>query len=244
MLFLNLTLPTPGENLALDEALLEECDGGRLAEGVLRVWEPQDYFVVLGRSIVAETEVNLQDCKKEKIPVLRRASGGGSVVVGPGCLAYSLIFSRKSFPELAGVDTTHQFVLHRLAEELQDRFPTLARQGISDLAIADHAGRRLKISGNALRLRRHAVLYHGTFLYNFELPRIARYLDTPQRTPEYRSGRSHAEFVTNLDIRQEELIAALQRAWNADVPLCDWPEELTLQITQEKYVLDSEWLVA
>ena len=47
MTFLDLTLPTPAENLAGDEALLDwfEENGG---DGVLRFWEPANYFVVVG----------------------------------------------------------------------------------------------------------------------------------------------------------------------------------------------------
>ena len=47
MFLCDLTLPTPEENLACDEALLDLCEAGGAGE-LLRFWEPPSYFVVLG----------------------------------------------------------------------------------------------------------------------------------------------------------------------------------------------------
>ena len=50
---------SPEENLACDEALLEMCENG--AEGeILRLWEPKDYFAVLGYSNKANEELCLR----------------------------------------------------------------------------------------------------------------------------------------------------------------------------------------
>ena len=70
----NLTLPTPEENLACDEVLLDLCEEGHEDE-LLRFWEPSRYFVVLGYANKAATEVNLAFCRREHIPVFRRLHG-------------------------------------------------------------------------------------------------------------------------------------------------------------------------
>src|SRR5262245_40949097 len=90
MTCLELTLPTAAENLACDEALLDLCEDHG-ADEILRFWEPRNYFVVLGYGNKAAAEVDLEACAAEKIPVLRRCSGGGTVLQGPGCLNYALI---------------------------------------------------------------------------------------------------------------------------------------------------------
>ena len=97
MKYLDLTLPTPEENLACDEALLDGCDDGDGPE-VLRFWEPQKHFVVVGYSNRVESEVNVAACSELGIPILRRCSGGGTVLQGPGCLDYSLILRIDSNP--------------------------------------------------------------------------------------------------------------------------------------------------
>ena len=50
MRYLDLTLPTPAENLALDEALLEAAEQSGDPGETLRVWEPDEPMVVVGRS--------------------------------------------------------------------------------------------------------------------------------------------------------------------------------------------------
>src|SRR5689334_4783234 len=97
MKLLDLTLPTPEENLACDEALLDRCDEG-VGPAVLRFWQPQQYFVVVGYSNRVEREVNQEVCQARGIPILRRCSGGGAVLQGAGCLNYSLILRIDSDP--------------------------------------------------------------------------------------------------------------------------------------------------
>ena len=79
MKILDLTLPTPAENLACDEALLDESEEGRHEE-FLRFWEPADYFVVVGSSNKIAQEVNVEACRADNVPILRRHSGGGAVL--------------------------------------------------------------------------------------------------------------------------------------------------------------------
>src|SRR5436309_11867699 len=69
MKLLELTLPTPAENLACDEALLDLCeadsgnDGPSAtssgSSGILRFWEAREHFIVLGYSYQARTEAHL-----------------------------------------------------------------------------------------------------------------------------------------------------------------------------------------
>ena len=229
---LELTLPSPEENLALDTALLAACEAGEIRTGVLRLWEPADYCVVLGRSSRPEIEVNLAACRAGKIPVLRRSSGGGTIVAGPGCLMYSVVFGFEEHPDLHGIDRIHKYVLEKLLACLAGQVSGIARGGISDLVICKN-GIAEKFSGNALRVKRSHFLYHGALLYDFDLPRIAELLATPTRQPEYRQGRNHREFVTNLPLNREQISQALSTGWQAHEPLLEWPRERVRQIVRE-----------
>src|SRR5258708_40181256 len=111
MKYLDLTLPTPQQNLACDEALLDAGEEG-LGEGVLRTWESKEYFVVLGHACKARADVNLDTCRAQGIPVLRRCSGGGTVVQGPGCFNYAGIL-RIDDPETAPISSTHRSGIER-----------------------------------------------------------------------------------------------------------------------------------
>jgi lipoate-protein ligase A len=141
------------------------------------------------------------------------------------------------------INATHQFVLERVAQALSTLTPSIVRTGISDLAIpvAHPQGsetRLHKFSGNSLRCKRTHLLYHGTLLYDFDLPRISRWLKMPPRHPEYRSARAHEQFVTNLPVPGDQMIQALIRGWQARKPLDDWPQERTARLTREKYHIE------
>ena len=73
----------------------------------------------------------------------------------------------------------------------------MAREGASDLVIPEQPVGAEKISGNALRVRRRSVLYHGTLLDTFPLELIGQLLRHPPREPEYQHQRSHTDFLTN-----------------------------------------------
>src|SRR5688572_16244067 len=149
---LDLTLPSPIENLALDETLLDELDdvGG---DPVLRFWESSRHFVVLGPSCRLMDDVHVDACEADGVAVLRRASGGGTVLQGPGCLSYALVLPLTLHPQLANIRSTNQFILERMASTLHRWEPGTDFVGTSDLAID---GR--KISGNAQRRKRNALL--------------------------------------------------------------------------------------
>ncbi len=115
---LDLTLPTAAENLALDEALLEEAEAAATPRETLRLWEPQQPLVVVGRSSRVDAEVRLDVCHELGIPVLRRVSGGAAVVAGPGCLMYALVLSYRLRPHLRVLSEAHRCVLDTLAAAL------------------------------------------------------------------------------------------------------------------------------
>jgi lipoate-protein ligase A len=235
MRLLDLTLPTPAENLALDEALLDAADEHPQGFEALRLWEPASPMVVVGRSSRPAAEVHLETCRRMGIPVLRRTSGGAAVVAGPGCLMYALVLGYALRPALRAVDAAHRFVLGRLTGAIRPLVPGIACRGSSDLVLGD-----LKFSGNSVRCKRRHLLYHGTLLYDFPLELIDRCLPVPPRQPEYRRGRPHHEFLTNLPIGAAALGQALAAAWEAGPPMDDWPRARTARLAAAKYARP-EW---
>ncbi len=114
MKYLDLTLATAEENLALDEALLDEADAAAEPTETLRLWEPQSTLVVVGRSSQVLVEVNVDACRAAGVPILRRSSGGAAIVGGPGCLMYAVVLSYQLRPQLRSLDAAHRLVLDTL----------------------------------------------------------------------------------------------------------------------------------
>jgi len=232
MRYLDLTLPTPAENLALDEALLDEAEAAPQPIETLRFWEPARGIVVVGRSSTIASEVHLEACRHDGIPILRRASGGAAVVIGPGCLMYALVLSLRIRPALRVVNQAHQFVLGTLAGALKALAPEVRCRGMSDLVLGEK-----KFSGNSLRLKRENLVYHGTILYDFPLEWIDRYLAMPPREPDYRNGRPHREFVANLPVSSPAIREAIRAPWAPADPCTEWPRTRTEEIAAERYAM-------
>ena len=244
MKLLDLTLPTAAENLALDETLLEHAelqaeqgtqgDAAEHAE-VLRLWELPSTAVILGRSSRYELEVNDPATRQDNIPSLRRSSGGSTVVAGHGCLMYSVILSYQLRPHLRMLDEAHRDVMQRLRIALLPWLPEIQMEGTCDLTWQGK-----KFSGNALRCKRNYLLYHGTILYDFQIPLISRYLLEPPRQPDYRQKRPHSEFLTNVPIDVTRLRQAIAKTWMAMEPLGGFPSDLFQKLLQTRY-LNPEW---
>jgi lipoate-protein ligase A len=229
MHFLDHTLPGAEENLALDEALLLAAEAGQGGE-VLRVWELPGPAVVLGSGCVLAEDVDEPRCRADGVPILRRSSGGGTVLLGRGCLLYTLVLRIDRDPALSSITSSYRHILGGVGQALGGG--AIAPAGISDLALD---GR--KFSGNAQQRKRRHLLHHGTLLYAFDLARIACYLRPPLRQPEYRGGRGHADFLCNLPLAESEIVGRLRAAWRAEDALEAWPQDLVRQLVGQKYGL-------
>jgi lipoate-protein ligase A len=235
MTYLDLTLPTLAENLALDEALLLEAEAGRCGE-VLRFWEWPAPAVVLGSGGRLAEDVDVAACRADGVQILRRSSGGGTVLLGPGCLCYSLVLAYDRSPALREIAFSYVYILDRVREAVAEVLPGIERAGTSDLAAA---GR--KFSGNAQQRKRVHLLHQGTLLYDFDLHRVGRYLRMPPRRPAYRGRREHSTFLTNVPLDAAALKSHFRDAWAADTNAPHVPEERVHQLVEEKYASE-EWL--
>lgn len=232
---LELSLSTAAENLALEEALLAEAEQQEQPRELLRLWESPELAVVLGRSSKSALEVHQHFCQQQEISILRRTSGGASVVIGPGCLMYTVILSLVEQPQLGVINNAHQYVLGRVVRALQPICPEVSHQGISDITLGTH-----KVSGNSLQIKRKVLIYHGTLLYDFPLDVLPKCLDFAPRQPEYRSGRGHRDFVANLPLSQSQIRDALIESWEATSIRQTWPKDQVEKLVAEKYSQD-EW---
>jgi lipoate-protein ligase A len=152
----------PYRSIPASAGLDEELASFRALEGggpeTLLVWEAERPCIVLPRGGAAE--FHLPADAGNGVPVLRRESGGGAVVLGPGCLNYALVVSLEKRPRLLDVEGSYAEILGALVAAL--RLPGVTAVG-SDLVLDDR-----KFGGNAQRRSRRALLHHGTILYGFD----------------------------------------------------------------------------
>lgn len=194
MIFLDVSFQQPDDNLLYDEVLLDRADK-QLPTEALRLWESPVYFVVLGRLGRINEECCLDVVRQDKIRVCRRASGGGTVVQGPGCLNFSLILDRERDLALRNIRSSYEWISERIIRLLKNLGIEAGFFPVSDLGLLSNCK---KFSGNAQKRGRRFILHHGTILYDFNLEQISRYLQHPADRPEWRKNRPHQDFVTNL----------------------------------------------
>ena len=169
----------------------------------LILWESVRPCVVLPRRGNGDEWARVEACAARGVPLLHRESGGGAVVVGPGCLNVALVLSLDDRPWLADVERSYDWLLGRLAG-------LLAIDGIAirstDLAVGDR-----KFSGHAQRRLRGTLLHHGVVLYDFDLALIDALLLEPPRRPAWRGARTHREFLVNAPLARDEVVRRLRR---------------------------------
>jgi lipoate-protein ligase A len=237
------TLHSPEENLACDEALLDLYEE-RGTSGVLRFWEPLNYFVVVGYGNEVANEVNVDACDAAGIPILRRCSGGGTVLQGPGCLNYSLILKIEEGGPLGNISSANRFIMEQNRTAIASGFETpgakLKVAGHTDLVIEAGPGQARKFSGNAQRRKKHFLLFHGTVLLNFNIALVEKFLRMPSKEPAYRAGRAHNNFLMNLNLPAEKVKGALRRMWKATEDLNEVPRDAIALLVRDKYVT-KEW---
>lgn len=172
------------EQLLLEEALLRADN-----RSFCLINEGSSPSIVMGISSKAEELIDIKAAQKKKIPVIRRYSGGGCVVVDQNTLFVSLIMAKQDlditlFPEK----------IHRWMETF---YKNVFAHPHFALTENDYVIAKQKCGGNAQYIKKDRFVHHTTFLWDFtnELMQLLRY---PQKTPNYRQGRDHLTFLTKL----------------------------------------------
>jgi lipoate-protein ligase A len=149
---------------------------------------------------------------------------------------FTLILEMSRTRDLQNVRSSYRWILTRIAEGFTSIQSGIELAGISDLAVG---GR--KFSGNAQQRKRQFLLHHGTLLHGFDVASAEEYLKLPPRQPEYRSDRSHRDFLMNLPDEPDRLADCLRRTWSANDPSEKWPVEEVRRLAAEKYA-HADWI--
>lgn len=149
--------------------------------------------------------LNIESIREEKIPVIKRFSGGGTVIVDENTLFITFIFSKKAF----GISPFPEPIL-RWSENIYQESWGIEKFHLreNDYCIEDK-----KCGGNAQYIRKDRWLHHTSFLWDYS-PENMKHLLLPEKRPKYRLDRPHAEFLTCLKkhaYSSEELIEKFKK---------------------------------
>ena len=196
----------PAENLAIEESLMGWAADG---ESILFLYE-NNPAVVIGRFQNPWKECRIGLAGELNIPILRRISGGGTVVHGPGNLNFSFITPSR-IPDTGGN-------LDSVIRALSSLGIRLFRNSRYDLRVTlpGEPG-DFKVSGSAFRQTTSASMHHGTLLVGADLPVLKKLLSQKPRSLEVKGVASVPSPVVNLSrLRQGLTTADVIRALAAE----------------------------
>lgn len=165
-----------------------------MEEFVARNFESDAFFVwrvnptvIIGRNQDLEAEVNLEYCKRNRIEVVRRKSGGGCVYADKGNIMVSCISRRGDVSEVFGR------YLDALTDCLRSFGLNAEKSGRNDVLVE---GR--KVSGNAFQMLPDRSIVHGTMLYSTDFDVLETAICPPVEKLERHGIASVRQRVTNL----------------------------------------------
>ena len=121
-------------DLALEESLHLSVEEGA-AGNTWRIWQPAAPALIIGTGQEAALEVNLEFARSNNIPVLRRHSGGGAVVIGPGAINYSAFYRFSDLPGSETIRGAMSAALKPVVAALKTFGIDAEEAGLSDLAV-------------------------------------------------------------------------------------------------------------
>ena len=237
----------PGVLLAWSETHLEQTLAGAPA---IALWRPRGTAVAIGVSQSSEYDTVPETIRRDGVSLVRRPSGGGSVVLCAGVLCWEAWADLEDVKRLSGGDNGIRPAYAVLSMPAVNGLRALGvdafQAGISDIAVnVDNTLR--KLAGTAQLRRRNKTLVHGSLLVNADLSLLGRYLPNPDKAPDYRAGREHDTFCANVSsllsdasdamatvsgqIRKE----ALSLGWEVLLPPAEMPPDVE-KLAREKYL--------
>lgn len=209
------------EQLKMEETLFRQDCNNWL---ILNYGAPPS--IVLGISGAPEKLVDLKKLSSEPIPLIRRFSGGGTVVVDEETLFVTFIcrhdaFDWKPYPQ-------------KIMEWTASIYSAFLPKAFS-LRENDYTFDHLKWGGNAQSITKDRWLHHSSLLWDFSDTYMS-YLLQPEKAPDYRKGRQHLDFLCRLkeyfackETFQEALIEILKEHFSLKTSTLEEIEHLKHQ---------------
>lgn len=182
MICINVTSVDPHFNLATEEYLLKE-----FADDILLIWQNAP-SVVVGKHQNMMAEVSYPYLLDSKIPVVRRLSGGGTVVHDAGNVNFTIIATGTS----SRVVDFRRFITP-IIDFLNFRGVPATLSSRNDILVDG-----MKVSGNAEHVYKNRVLHHGTLLFSSDLNRLRSSIASTGASYTDSAVKSHGSRVTNM----------------------------------------------
>jgi len=171
--------------------------------------------IVLGISGKPEELVHELKAKQLRVPLVKRFTGGGTVVVDKNTQFVSFIFNEGT---VEGLELFPRKIMEwsgtfygKAVEGMFSSPPgakTSAplRRDKDDFSLRenDYVFGEKKFGGNAQSISKSRFIHHTSFLYDYDKA-LMDLLKSPRKQPEYRENRTHDDFVATLKSKYTEI---------------------------------------
>lgn len=147
--------------------------------------------IVLGLSGVPAELLDVESVVRDRVPVIRRFTGGGTVIVDSDTIFVTFICNKDDLP---AVQPYPRPIMNWSSDLYKHVF---SEGGGFQLCENDYVLGDRKFGGNAQSITKNRWVHHTSFLWNYDV-RNMTYLKLPSRAPEYRSARKHVDFICRL----------------------------------------------
>jgi len=231
-------------NMAIDEAMLILRARNRIPN-TLRLYVFKPSAVTVGYFQSPMEEVNIDYCKKRRIAIVRRITGGGAVYHDErGEVTYAIVVDERDAPK--DIIESYRFFCGGLVEALKVLGLAAEFRPINDILIS---GR--KVSGSAQTRRRGAILQHGTLMYDTDISVLAVVLKVvPEKLKDKGASKLEERVITvskalGRKVGRDEVVKAMIKGFSKALSV-DFEEgeltreelELAEKLVREKYSLD------
>ena len=194
MLIIQNNNSNPYFNIASEEYLLKNFEEDIF---MLYINNPS---IIVGKHQNAVAEVNFPYAHKNKIPVVRRLSGGGAVYHDSGNLNFAF-FRNGTEGNLVNFKKFTEPIIAVLKSMGIDA----VLEGKNDLRVNG-----LKVSGNAEHVFKRRVIHHGTLLFDSKLELLKQALEVKQGKYTDKAVQSIRSHVTNISPFLKEDLTTFQ----------------------------------
>ncbi len=178
-------------NMALDEACAHELKLGNV-QPTIRFYRWKPSAVSIGYFQSLEQEVDVQECARQGVDIVRRRTGGGAVYHDyEGEITYSVIAPEKMFA--SNIVESYQQVANWIIAGLGKLNVKAEFVPINDLVVSGK-----KISGNAQTRRSGVLQMHGTILCDVDVDKMFSLLRVPDEKMKGKTITMVKERVTSL----------------------------------------------
>jgi lipoate-protein ligase A len=235
--------------LAADEVLANHAGAGT-SQPTLRLYTYKPCALV-GRFQTIETELNLNYCVENKIPVNRRPTGGGAIIMGQDQLGVALVIPGKS-------DETYASVRERMAQFSQGIISGLATL---DIQVEFRRKNDLEVNGKKIaglglhKTSTGGLLFHGSLLVGLDVPFMLNVLKTPFEKISDKEISSVSERTTTvqretnskvkIDVVRNFILKGYRKAFQVDIQKGAYTKsELDgIRCLEKDKYMDNEWVL-